>query len=78
MFSVEQKRQISATVEKVLLDFNHPEMPTERPNFSLHVDGKESWSFADISPNWTFDDKNLPGVNPWNEQVAAQMDKEAS
>jgi len=77
MFSVEQKKQISAAVEKVLLDINHPEMPKECPSFKLYVDGAESWSFANIVPNWTFSDTNKPGVNPWNENVAAQMNKEA-
>lgn len=78
MFSVDQKRQIAAAVEKVLLDLNHPEMPKEKPSFTLHVDGAESWSWADIAPNWTFDDVNKPGVNPWNELVAAQMNAEGS
>ena len=77
MFSVAQKRQIAEAVEKVLLDLHHPEMPTEKPRFRLHVDGAESWSWADIEPNWTFDDDHRPGVNPHNETVAAQMDKEA-
>ena len=66
MFSVAEKRLIAQAVERVLLDLKHPEMPTVRPKFLLHVDGKESWSWADIEPNWTFDDRQ-PGVNPWNE-----------
>ena len=77
MFSVEQKWRISAAVEKVLLDINHPEMSNERPRFSLHVDGKESRSWADIATNWTFNDNNLPSVNLHNEAVAEQMNKEA-
>jgi hypothetical protein len=64
MFSVKEKQHIAAVLEKTLLELNHPEMPTEKPMFELHVDGKESWSFADIKPNWTYDGK--PG-NPWNE-----------
>ena len=75
MFSMEQKRQIAEGVEKIVLGFKHPEMPTEKPRFSLHVDGKESWSFADIQPNWMFDDANKPGVNPWNEAVADKMEE---
>jgi len=70
MFSVAQKRQIAEAVEKLLLSFSHPEMPTDKPVFHLHVEGKESWSWADIEPNWVFDDAHKPGVNPWNEQVA--------
>lgn len=67
MFSVAQKQLIAAAVEKVLLDLHHPEMPLEKPKFHLHVDGTESWSWADIEPNWTYDENNKPGVNPFNE-----------
>ena len=42
MFSVAQKRQIAESIEKILLRFNHPEMPTEKPSFHLRVEGKES------------------------------------
>lgn len=55
MFSPAQKREIAAAVEAVILSFGHPEMPTEKPNFKLHVDGAESWSWADIIPNWKYD-----------------------
>lgn len=65
---MEEKKKIADTIEKLLLKLDHPEMPKEKPKFKLHVDGKESWSWADIEPNWTFKDKK-PGVNPWNEQV---------
>jgi len=51
MFSTEEKQKIAREVEKILLSFNHPEMPKEKPNFKLHVDGKEDWSWADIEPN---------------------------
>lgn len=66
MFSVRQKQEIAAAVEKILLDVNHPEMPKEKPVFKLHIDGKESYSWADIEPNWAYDDKEF-GMNPWNE-----------
>ena len=65
MFSIKEKQHIAAEIEKLLLSLNHPEMSTERPKFSLHVDGKESWSWADIEPNWTF--SAPPTGNPWNE-----------
>lgn len=52
MFSAEEKEKIADAVEKVIMGFNHPEMPKERPEFSLTVYGKESWSWADIEPNW--------------------------
>ena len=70
MFSMEQKRKIAEIIEKALLELNHIEMPKEKPKFKLHVDGKEEWSFADIEPNWVFDDGNKkPSVNPFNEMV---------
>jgi hypothetical protein len=52
MFSAEQKNEIAKEVEKVLLSFNHEEMPKEKPVFRLIVYGKEGWSWADIRPNW--------------------------
>ena len=74
MFSVEEKRRIAEVVEIALLDIKHPEMPEEKPKFELHVNGKEDWSFADIEPNWIYEDKEL-GVNPWNEHVRELMKK---
>ena len=76
MFSVVEKRKIATAIEKVLLELNHPEMPTEKPKFKLHVDGKESWSWADIEPNWVYDDGKKPGVNPWNEKSREIMGEE--
>ena len=67
MFSVKEKQQIAAVLERTLLALQHPEMPTANPSFTLHVDGKEGWSFADIKPNWIFDISHPPTVNPWNE-----------
>ena len=67
MFNTEQKKKIAAEIEKLLLSFNHPEMPKERPNFEIYIDGKEGWSWADIQPNWKYEDK-APSVNPWNEE----------
>jgi hypothetical protein len=69
MFSQIEKKYIAAKIEELLLSINHPEMPKSKPSFTLHVDGAESWSFADIVPNWTFEITKTPsGVNPWNEQ----------
>lgn len=70
MFSLEQKKYIAMVIEKTLLNLCHPEMPEERPDFTLHVNGKESWSWADIRPNWTFDAANPPAINPFNEMQA--------
>lgn len=69
MFSVEEKKLIAKAVEDAILILDHPEMPKEKPNFKLHIDGKESWSFADIEPNWTYENKT-PSINPWNERQA--------
>lgn len=66
MFSVAQKKEIARKLEELLLALNHPEMPKERAAFKLHVFGKESWSWADIEPNWMFEHR-APGVNPHNE-----------
>lgn len=70
VFSLEEKKLIAAKVEEVILSLRHPEMPSERPRFTLRVDGKEGWSWAVILPNWTFDEPGAepPGVNPWNER----------
>ena len=73
MFSTEEKIKISEEIEKLLLSFNHPEMPEEKPNFKIHIDGKESWSWADIEPNWKFSETNKPGTNPWNEVAREKL-----
>jgi hypothetical protein len=64
MFSVRQKREIADAVQKILRDTNHPELPEGEISFCLHVDGAESWSWADIKNNGSV---QFPGVNPWNE-----------
>jgi len=55
MFSTEEKKHIAAVIEKTLLDLKHPEMPKEKPTFSIHIDGEASWSWADILPNWVYE-----------------------
>jgi hypothetical protein len=70
---MKQKQSIAAGIEKILLDLNHPEMPKERPFFKLLVGGTQAWSWADIAPNWTFDENHKPGINPHNERVAKLM-----
>ncbi len=67
MFSLKEKQFIAKEIEKLLLSLEHPEMLKEKPMFTLKVEGKESWSFAEIKPNWTFDINNPPEVNPFNE-----------
>ncbi len=72
MFSKKEKQYIASEIEKLLLSLNHPEMPKEKPVFKIHIDGKESWSWADIEPNWKYEDK--PG-NPWNEVAREVLDE---
>lgn len=68
MFSVDQKRAISDSVQKILRATEHPELPLEGEiSFLLHVDGAESWSWADIANNASVTN---PGVNPHNEHMA--------
>jgi hypothetical protein len=74
MFSLNQKQFIAGEIEKILLGLNHPEMPLEKPKFTLHVDGKEEWSWADINPNWTYGPDNPPGVNVFNELIATSKE----
>jgi hypothetical protein len=75
MFSVEQKRQISNAVQNVLRNTGHPELPSGEIQFHLHVDGAESWSWADIKNNGAVTN---PGVNPWNESQAETAAKQQS
>ena len=72
MFSVKEKQHIAKEIERILLELKHPEMPNGKPKFNLHVEGKEPWSFADIDPNWTYENKEY-GVNPWNENARKIM-----
>jgi hypothetical protein len=64
MFSVQQKREIADKIQKILRDTNHPELPKGEIQFSIHIDGAESWSWADIKNNGSITD---PSINLWNE-----------
>jgi hypothetical protein len=64
MFSVQQKREIADAVQKILRATNHPELPAGEIQFRLHVDGAESWSWADICNNGAV---AAPVHNPHNE-----------
>ena len=68
MFSQDEKKKIAKAIESVLLEINHPEMPKEKPKFLLHVDGMESWSWADIEPNWKYETER-PKTTIWNENA---------
>lgn len=67
MFSIQQKRDISDAVQKILRDTQHPELPTEGEiTFNLKVIGAESWSWAEIKNNAAVTN---PSVNPHNEAM---------
>jgi hypothetical protein len=51
MFSAQQKRQIADAVQRILRETSHPELPHGEINFLLHVEGVETWSWADIRNN---------------------------
>jgi len=70
MFSIRQKREISDAVQRILRNTNHPELPDGEINFNLHVDGAESWSWADIKNNGKVLE---PTVNPWNEGHCSEV-----
>jgi hypothetical protein len=75
MFSVQQKREISDAVQKILRSTMHPELPpTGEVSFSLNVAGAESWSYATIVNNGAVGD---PGVNPHNELMASMPEEKA-
>jgi len=64
MFSVRQKREIAGKIQLLLKETQHPELPEGEIEFSLHVNGAEPWSWADITNNGRIIN---PSVNPHNE-----------
>ncbi len=75
MFSSQQKRDISDAVQKILKVTDHPELPEGEITFRLHVDGADSWSWADICNNGAI---GSPGVNPHNELMAKLSKREGT
>jgi hypothetical protein len=69
MFSVQQKRDISYAIQCILRMTRHPELPKDEIQFQIHIDGAESWSWADIENNGAVDN---PSVNPHNEAQDAK------
>lgn len=67
MFSRDEKMKIAKAVEDVIREINHPEMDNDNIKFNLHIEGKETWSWADIRPN----KKDEPPADPnnWNEKA---------
>lgn len=59
MFSVQQKRDIAGLVQAILRGTHHPELPDGEIQFHLHVDGAESWSWADIKNNGAVPDNEF-------------------
>ena len=51
MFSPDLKKMIAEKVQQVLRETHHNELPEGEINFLLHVDGAESWSWANIRNN---------------------------
>ena len=45
---------------------NHPELSKGEIQFQIHVEGKESWSWADIQNSGEILN---PGINPHNEYI---------
>lgn len=74
MFSTQQKRDISDAVQRILRATDHPELPEGEVSFALHVDGAETWSWADIRNNGAV---GSPGINPHNELMASLPKEEA-
>lgn len=64
VFSLRQKREISEAVQVVLRSTAHPELPRDEIQFTLRVEGAESWSWAEICNNGAVE---KPGINPHNE-----------
>lgn len=65
MFSGNEKRKIAQAVEDVIREIAHPEMDSAHIHFQLHIEGRESWSWADIRENSPSDPPN--DSNSWNE-----------
>ena len=51
MFSPKLKMEIAEYIQQLLAETNHPELPNGEIQFLLHVDGAESWSWANIKNN---------------------------
>ena len=68
MFSIQEKRDISTAIQKILRNTAHPELPPpEREiTFNLKVIGEEAWSWAEIKNNAAVTD---PSLNPHNESM---------
>ena len=57
MFSPELKKEISDFIQELLKETNHHELPDGEVSFILHVDGAESYSWANIRND---SDRHIP------------------
>jgi len=62
MFSPSLKQKISDEVQKILRETNHDELSDKEISFILHVDGAESWSWANIKNNGADDKEVVPYI----------------
>ena len=69
MFSPDMKHMIAEKVQKILQDTLHPELPKGEINFLLHVDGAESWSWANIRNNGSSDKSRILAALDANRSV---------
>lgn len=76
MFSREEKTFLAGEIEKLILGLDHPEMPKLRPRFQLKVLGAESWSWADILPNWHFTREAPSETTVWNESARTMLENQ--
>lgn len=74
MFSIKEKQLISQVIESTIRALAHPEMDNNNIRFTLHVEGRESWSFADIHENAKVAPANQ---NPWNEVARSIMESKS-
>lgn len=72
MFSARQKQELAQVIEDKINEFNHPEMPAEKPHFKLEVAGNSAMSWANIMPNWKFTKENPPTTSDYNERVESK------
>ena len=63
----------SDKIQTILRETDHPELPLEpfEIEFSIHVDGAKSWSWADIKNNASV---KKPSITPFNEMIADTME----
>jgi hypothetical protein len=69
MFSVAEKQRIAQVIEDLLREINHPEMDITDIRFTLKVEGKELWSWAEIVPNRLATPNPNPIAAYWNERA---------